>query len=429
MNALRNAAKFTPATRRDGVSLVARMDRPHLLLIEVADRGPGLRGKSLAQLVSGNSGFGSPSGLGLSISVRLAELMSGTVRLEDRFDGPGAVFMLSLPLADGRSPRGGGGGGGGGGSARAVSLRGSARVAPSGPGAASIFSPRHADVADAADAVDTAPEVEVRATAAVGPRSAAAGPPSDAAAVGVKKGAAASASGSVTVTVPSAPPAHDSETRRYTSMQHLLAALPVAHLVTRTLGGTASGRAARAPRDATSSEGGPGAGVQRSRDDAGIVVRMRSSAVVTSPGAADAPHAPLRDLRGTRVLLADHSPANLQFAVFVLKRLGCVVGTCTDGDEVVAAADAAAASGTPFDVCVSELYMDRMNGDAALAALRAAGHTMPVLLCTANATNADAMWFRSLGFAGQLGKPYWSDQMHAALVAAMAPAGRELAEL
>ena len=95
-------------------------------------------------------------------------------------------------------------------------------------------------------------------------------------------------------------------------------------------------------------------------------------------------------LSGTRVLVVDDSPANLRFAVFLLKRLGCATATATDGDEVVAAATAAAAAGAPFDVCVMDMYMQRLNGDGALAALRAAGHALPVLLCTGNATNADA---------------------------------------
>jgi hypothetical protein len=40
----------------------------------------------------------------------------------------------------------------------------------------------------------------------------------------------------------------------------------------------------------------------------------------------------------------------------------------------VHAVSAAAASGAPYDVVVMDLYMARMNGDASLASLRAAGH-------------------------------------------------------
>ncbi len=119
------------------------------------------------------------------------------------------------------------------------------------------------------------------------------------------------------------------------------------------------------------------------------------------------------------MLVVDDSAANLRFALFVLRRLGCVVGTCSDGDEVVAALGAAAAVGAPYDVVVMDLYMERMNGDASLAALRAAGQALPVLLCTANATSADAERYRGLGFAAQIGKPFTPEQMHGAVAAVL----------
>jgi CheY-like chemotaxis protein len=125
-----------------------------------------------------------------------------------------------------------------------------------------------------------------------------------------------------------------------------------------------------------------------------------------------------RDIRGTRVLAVDDSPANLRFMVFVLKRLGCIVATCSDGDQVVAALGAAAAAGAPYDVVVMDLYMVRMNGDAALTAARDEGHTLPVVLCTANATSADVERYRAMGFCGLLGKPFSAEQMHATIARA-----------
>ena len=64
--------------------------------------------------------------------------------------------------------------------------------------------------------------------------------------------------------------------------------------------------------------------------------------------------------------------------------------------------------------------MERLNGDGALAALRAAGHSrLPVLLCTANATRGDAERYDALGFAGVLGKPLSPEQLRAALTSAL----------
>ena len=56
-----------------------------------------------------------------------------------------------------------------------------------------------------------------------------------------------------------------------------------------------------------------------------------------------------------------------------------------------------------------------MNGDTALAALRAGGVGVPVLAVTANATPADVDRYAAQGFAGTLGKPFTAEQMHALL--------------
>ena len=150
--------------------------------------------------------------------------------------------------------------------------------------------------------------------------------------------------------------------------------------------------------------------------DVGPAIERSATPSRATPAAAAA--AAAREVHGTRVLAVDDSPANLRFLVFVLRRLGCVVSTCTDGDQVVTALAAADVAGAPFDLCVMDLYMERVNGDAALAALRAAGHELPVVLCTANATSADAARYESLGFASLVGKPFSPDQMRAAIAVA-----------
>ena len=111
-NALTNAIKYT-APGPDGpggISMSASVDAAaRQLVIEVADRGPGLRGQTLAQLKTEFGGFGGApvsrsgirsSGLGIPICFRLAELMGGVIQLADRGDGPGARFTLKLPLRE-----------------------------------------------------------------------------------------------------------------------------------------------------------------------------------------------------------------------------------------------------------------------------------------------------------------------------------------
>jgi CheY-like chemotaxis protein len=137
--------------------------------------------------------------------------------------------------------------------------------------------------------------------------------------------------------------------------------------------------------------------------------------------AAAAQTGPAREICGTRVLAVDDSPANLRFAVYMLEQLGCVADTRSDGDGVVAALAAALAAGAPYDVVVMDLHMERMWGDAALTALRAAGHILPVVLCTANATREDAARYQRLGFCGLLSKPFSHEQMRAAIAAATQP--------
>ena len=93
----------------------------------------------------------------------------------------------------------------------------------------------------------------------------------------------------------------------------------------------------------------------------------------------------------------------------------------TDGDAVLPAVLEAAAVGAPFDVVLMDLYMKRVNGDGALALLRAAGQAVPVVLCTANATSGDAERYRGMGFAGRmLPKPFTPVQMRDTLLDAMA---------
>ncbi len=62
--------------------------------------------------------------------------------------------------------------------------------------------------------------------------------------------------------------------------------------------------------------------------------------------------------------------------------------------------------------------MARVNGDAALAELRAAGRSLPVILCSGNATDTDAPRYRALGFCDQLGKPFTEGQLRSVVARA-----------
>ncbi len=146
------------------------------------------------------------------------------------------------------------------------------------------------------------------------------------------------------------------------------------------------------------------------------------------------------------MLIVDDSEANRRFGGFVARRLGCIFASVSDGDEVTEAVMAAAEAGTPYDIVLMDLVMVRarcgalrgvppcvvveirrgvrvlqvrMNGDTALAALRAAGSHVPVAAVTANATPADAERYAAQGFVGVMGKPFTQAQMAALLVHAL----------
>ncbi|MDP9344679.1 MAG: HAMP domain-containing histidine kinase [Actinomycetota bacterium] len=95
-NALRHAPEHTPIVLRPEY----HGDDAH---ITVSDRGPGVAAEDRERIFerfergsapSGEGGFG----LGLAIGRELAERMGGHLGLDDGRDGPGATFVLSLPI-------------------------------------------------------------------------------------------------------------------------------------------------------------------------------------------------------------------------------------------------------------------------------------------------------------------------------------------
>ncbi|WP_029418125.1 ATP-binding protein [Brevundimonas bacteroides] len=107
-NLVSNAMKFTDAGSVT-LRLASWPEEPaeHAILIEIADTGPGMSADQLArlftpfdQLSEGVSARHGGSGLGLSISRDLIELMGGRLTARSR-PGEGAVFTVSLVLPQG----------------------------------------------------------------------------------------------------------------------------------------------------------------------------------------------------------------------------------------------------------------------------------------------------------------------------------------
>jgi len=58
-----------------------------------------------------------------------------------------------------------------------------------------------------------------------------------------------------------------------------------------------------------------------------------------------------------------------------------------------------------YDLVVTDISMPTMSGEQLLAAIRAAGHSMPLIAVTGNVSEADTRKYRVLGFADVVHKP------------------------
>jgi len=99
VNLMRNARQaIESADRTEGLVRVSAERADGLVLVRVADDGPGVPDKVRAQLFTAFAGSGRGAGLGLAISRELAQAHGGDVELIET--GPaGSVFELRLPAA------------------------------------------------------------------------------------------------------------------------------------------------------------------------------------------------------------------------------------------------------------------------------------------------------------------------------------------
>jgi signal transduction histidine kinase len=100
-NFISNALKFTP---RGEVRVTASFDGEGLVTFSVTDSGIGIAPEFHDTIFKDFSQLQSPlqkrlrgTGLGLSLSKKLAELLGGSVRLESE-PGKGSVFSVTIPV-------------------------------------------------------------------------------------------------------------------------------------------------------------------------------------------------------------------------------------------------------------------------------------------------------------------------------------------
>jgi CheY-like chemotaxis protein len=104
--------------------------------------------------------------------------------------------------------------------------------------------------------------------------------------------------------------------------------------------------------------------------------------------------------KGTKLLVAEDNPVNLDVAVAILEGYGCTIITAGDGKMAVEKAIAES-----FDLIFMDLQMPEMDGLEAAQNLRARGITTPIIAFTANALKGDNKKCLEAGMNDYLSKP------------------------
>ena len=141
-----------------------------------------------------------------------------------------------------------------------------------------------------------------------------------------------------------------------------------------------------------------------------------TAAVLAHPAPASAP------ARALRVLVAEDNPTNQKLIETLLRQKGHQVTVVADGRDAV---DRAA--GGPFDVILMDVQMPEMSGLEATAAIRAreraeGGH-VPIVALTASAMAGDREECLACGMDGYISKPLRPDELFATIDSLCAPPG------
>src|SRR5262245_41656408 len=119
-----------------------------------------------------------------------------------------------------------------------------------------------------------------------------------------------------------------------------------------------------------------------------------------------------------RVLIADDDPDIRELVQFTLEQAGHHVTSVGDGDTALAAARA----NGPFDLILLDVMMPRRTGIEVCEALRSdpAMRTVPILLLTAKAQEADVERGFAAGADDYIVKPFSPRELSSRVTAALA---------
>jgi CheY-like chemotaxis protein len=120
---------------------------------------------------------------------------------------------------------------------------------------------------------------------------------------------------------------------------------------------------------------------------------------------------PARAARPRRVLLADDSPVNQKLAICLLEKRGHQVVVARTGREAISYLEQ-----QPFDLVLMDVQMPEMDGFEATAAIRRGeqitGKRMPIIALTAHAMKGDRERCLEAGMDGYLAKPIRAQELY-----------------
>ena len=123
--------------------------------------------------------------------------------------------------------------------------------------------------------------------------------------------------------------------------------------------------------------------------------------------------APLPEVRGMRILLAEDNEINQKVAVALLAKAGHTVEVAQNGHEAVLAVQRQA-----FDVVLMDMHMPEMDGPAATRAIRclpAPASTLPIVALTAAGSLSDIQTCMDAGMNYFLVKPFRMERLQSIL--------------
>ena len=126
-------------------------------------------------------------------------------------------------------------------------------------------------------------------------------------------------------------------------------------------------------------------------------------------------------LQGARVLMVEDNPVNMMIGVALLEQWGVHVEQASDGEEAVAAVEAALRHRRPFDVVLMDVQMPVMSGHEATRRLRENPQTraLPIIALTAAALVSERDQALAVGMSDFLTKPIDARRLQSTLLRAL----------